>query len=141
MVHDGDQNKAGGDAGQASFTYYYPGPPNTGASLSGYVTGTGGTPLNNVQVTLTGTDELGVAVSLTVSTNAQGFYDFTGLKGGTYTIARPSPSGYTLNQSTPGLVNSTVDGTVQLNGDISMISIADRDQGTDYDFSSILIVG
>src|SRR5205807_10358703 len=39
IVHDGDQNKSGGDAGQASFDYYYPGtgtnPPP--ASLSGFV--------------------------------------------------------------------------------------------------------
>src|SRR5207302_9185862 len=41
MVHDGDQNKSGGDAGQAAFNYFYPGPPVTmTASLAGYVTTT-----------------------------------------------------------------------------------------------------
>ena len=39
IVHDGDQNKVGGDAGQASFTYFYPGvvTSNPPASLSGFV--------------------------------------------------------------------------------------------------------
>src|SRR5438477_11561720 len=41
MVHDGDQNKSGGDSGQAAFSYNYPGPgappPAQGASLSGFV--------------------------------------------------------------------------------------------------------
>src|SRR5439155_13932607 len=38
IVHDGDQNKVGGDAGQAAFTYYYPGAPVAAtASISGGV--------------------------------------------------------------------------------------------------------
>src|SRR5205823_12782945 len=67
MVHDGDQNQSGGDAGQAAYTYYYPGPAvtTTPATLSGYVYAdnnhnnvmdTGDTGLGGVTVTLTGTD-------------------------------------------------------------------------------------
>src|SRR5262249_39278339 len=38
MVHDGDQNKVGGDAGQAVFNYSYPGVVTTPpAALSGFV--------------------------------------------------------------------------------------------------------
>src|SRR5262249_32269158 len=54
IVHDGDQNKVGGDAGQASFTYHYPGPGGNTvtppASLSGYVSGPGAIPLAGVVV-------------------------------------------------------------------------------------------
>src|SRR5262249_14533797 len=71
MVHDGDQNKVGGDAGQAAFTYFYPGPttppPSTQpATLSGHVFDTRGNTLANVALTLTGTDNTGQPVSLTV---------------------------------------------------------------------------
>ena len=38
IIHDGDQNKTGGDAGQASFQYNYPGVINNSpATLSGKV--------------------------------------------------------------------------------------------------------
>src|SRR5207248_2265913 len=37
MVHDGDQNKSGGDSGQAAYNYVYSGPVSKGASLSGSV--------------------------------------------------------------------------------------------------------
>src|SRR5262249_25398324 len=75
IVHDGDQNKSGGDCGQASFNYYYPGPANLPpASLSGYVyadDNNDGVKQTNeigfvgVLVTLSGTDDLGHSVLLT----------------------------------------------------------------------------
>src|SRR5262249_54958697 len=67
IVHDGDQNKVGGDCGQASFTYFYPGPTANlqPASLSGYVYAdfnnnglkeAGEYGIQGVVVALTGTD-------------------------------------------------------------------------------------
>src|SRR5262249_60772655 len=69
IVHDGDQNKVGGDAGQASFTYFYPGPTTTQpASIGGHVFDDTviHTPTAGVQVTLIGTDSNGNAVSLSM---------------------------------------------------------------------------
>ena len=47
-----------------------------------------------VTVTLTGTDHLGNAVSLTTTTNSAGRYSFTGLRPGTYTLTKTPPSGW-----------------------------------------------
>src|SRR5581483_10081923 len=71
IVHDGDQNKSGGDCGQASFVFTIPGvaaPPP--ASLSGYVmqdnsaNSLPNSAIGNVTVTLTGTTLSGHAVTL-----------------------------------------------------------------------------
>src|SRR5262249_35741733 len=93
IVHDGDQNKTGGDCGQASYQYFFPGTgDNNTGSLSGRVyvendgadgfTG-GDTPLEGIKVELL--DPTGVVLQ-TVPTLADGTYSFTGLAAGNYTI-------------------------------------------------------
>ncbi|MDQ7968353.1 MAG: SdrD B-like domain-containing protein [Oxalicibacterium faecigallinarum] len=80
------------------------------ASLSGYVYTERGTPNSNYQpgtdwpfaavtVTLTGTDELGNAVTLTTTTASDGSYSFNNLRPGTYQVVKTNPV------RTPAVVN------------------------------------
>src|SRR5262249_42717186 len=126
MVHDGDQNKSGGDAGQASFTYTLPGnppPPPTvqTASLSGHVyldsdwngsrsSDEGG--LEGWKVALSGTDSLGNAVYMEVYTDRYGNYTFTNLQAGTYELS-VSNDGVFATWSATGATVGTVGGTTK----------------------------
>jgi choice-of-anchor A domain-containing protein len=58
--------------------------------------------LNNVTVTLTGTDTGGNAVTQTATTDAGGIYWFHVVPPGTYQIQVTTPSGFTAGQSTVG---------------------------------------
>ena len=61
----------------------------------------GDSPLNGVNVTLTGTDDLGAIAPITVSTNGTGLYQFTSLRPGTYTVSEPTqPAGFADGQET-----------------------------------------
>jgi hypothetical protein len=106
-------------------------------SLSGYVSGPGAIALAGVVVTLTGTDSQGNPVTLTATTDTHGFYSFADLQAGTYTVERPQPPNYYLNQSNAGRVDGVTDGTVLLDGDIAQITIRAGDEGTNYDFGEI----
>lgn len=130
----GGSNYTGSYSGTAAVTPTVRVAPQT-ADLSGYVTG-GGTPLAGVAVTLTGTDNLGNNVTLTVNTDANGFYDVTTLAPGTYTVDKPNTSGVFLNQSQVGTDNGTTDGSVDARGNIVAIVLAAGDVATDYDFRS-----
>ncbi len=48
-------------------------------------------PIENVSITLTGTNDLGNPVNLSTTTNASGFYEFTNLRPGSYTITETQP--------------------------------------------------
>ena len=83
----------------------HPNPTGT-SSLSGYVFDdtTGKIPgikepgepgLATVLVTLTGTSETGLAYSMSTRTNSSGFYQFSNIQGGTYTLNEgPSPANF-----------------------------------------------
>jgi hypothetical protein len=73
-------------------------PPVAGLSGFVYVDGNNdgikepGEPgIAGVLITLTGTDDLGHAVTLTATTDANGFYSFSGLRPGTYTLTETPP--------------------------------------------------
>ncbi len=77
--------------------YVYIDADNSG--LRGAETGLGG-----VAVTLTGTDDLGAAVSLAGVTAADGSYSFGNLRPGTYTVTAAQPAGYLDGFETRGNV-------------------------------------
>jgi len=81
------------------------------SSLSGYVYvdtnndgvfASGEAPIAGVTVTLTGTDNTGAPVTSTTTTNAAGFWAFTNLKAGTYTVTETQPTAYVDGKDTQG---------------------------------------
>jgi hypothetical protein len=81
-------------------------PPNL-SSLSGFVFvdanndgifQKGEAPLGGVIIVLTGTNNLGQSVSIQTRTDANGFYSFTNLVAGTYTITEQEPAGFANGQ-------------------------------------------
>src|SRR5438876_1063485 len=111
----------GGNAGTDLFSGIIVTPAATGsnynfgdllpASLSGYVYSdlndngvrdSGDQPIAGTTITLTGSNDLGTAVNLTTSTAADGSYQFTNLRPGTYTITEAQPPGYFQGTDTIG---------------------------------------
>jgi hypothetical protein len=135
IVHDGDQNKVGGDCGQASFNYSFPGVANQTASISGLAFDYGlGQPIVGEVITLTGTDVFNNPVTMTAVTDANGNYSFTGLKAGTYTLTGDSSS--TVSQA--GTDNGSTDGTASGN-QITGIVLGPSDNGLNYDFFKLAL--
>lgn len=62
----------------------------------------GETGIQNVAVTLTGTDDLGASINTSVLTDANGNYSFGSLRPGTYTITETQPADYTDGIDTQG---------------------------------------
>jgi hypothetical protein len=60
--------------------------------------------LAGVTVTLTGTNDLGPISPISMKTDANGFYEFPNLRGGTYTVTETQPSGYLDGKETRGNV-------------------------------------
>ena len=91
--------------------------------------------IGGVQIRLTGTDDLGNAVDITVFTQPDGTYTIAGL--------RPSDAtGYALTETQPTSYNDGIDSDGSLsNGDVttndvnSSINISSGDAGTGYDFA------
>jgi hypothetical protein len=139
MVHDGDQNKTGGDVGQASYQVNnpIPAPP---ATLSGFVYDTSNgpaVPMAGIRVTLTGQ-----GVTLTTVTAADGSYGFANLAPGTYAVSEDTsqlPPGY-LSQAYAGTENpgGATDGT-SLTSSITTITLKAGDNGVNYDFDNFLV--
>lgn len=144
IVHDGDQNRSGGDAGQAVYDESYPGPSsNCGtptASLSGSVfnvSNGGQSGISGVILTLTGTTDTGQAVAMTATTAADGSYQFTGLQAGTYTITQTVPQSMTDTTTSPGTVDGTIDGFTPAQGTIAQINLLPGKTGLNYNFGDL----
>jgi hypothetical protein len=133
MVHDGDQNKAGGDAGQAAYNYTYPGPVNQPpSSLSGFVMdAVGSAPEAGVTVTLTGTIN-GQPFTLQTMTDVNGAYSFQNLAPGTYTISETPPAGLPEAGTTLGTIGGTTTGTTD--GVTMTVAVQPGNDGINYDF-------
>ncbi len=72
----------------------------------------GETGIANVPVVLTGTDDLGRPVGVSVTTDASGNYVFPGLRPGTYTVTEPTqPAGTVNGTTTAGTIAGTSTGT------------------------------
>lgn len=61
--------------------------------------------ISGVTVTLTGTTLSGDPVTLTTTTDANGFYNFLGLKNGTYTVTETQPKDWQDGQTSKGRVD------------------------------------
>ena len=87
-----------------------------------------------VKMKLTGTDDLGHAVSLTATTGPDGTYSFLALRPGTYTVIETQPTGYVDGKEKAGtsLGNSTA-----TNDQISAIALTSGTSATGYLFGEL----
>ncbi len=90
--------------------------------------------LAGVFITLTGTDDLGRAVSLTTVTDAAGNYRFAGLRPGTYTLTETQPLDYADGADTVGSLGGDL-----ANDMFSNIVLRANQNGTGYDFGELSI--
>jgi SdrD B-like domain len=130
-------------------------PPPALASLSGYVyfdndmswdRNAGDIPLEGILITLDGTNNLGQHVYLTTTTDANGYYAFTGLLPGSYSIFETEPTGVSPDGTnfydginTIGSLGGTdqsldVYTTPWTPDGIVDITVGAGDQGIDYNF-------
>lgn len=91
---------------------------------------------SNIQLKLTGTDDRGSAINLTVNTDANGFYQFGNLRPGQYTITQSTlPKGFAAGLITVGSIGGSK-GTIRA---ISNINTPVGAVGTDYNFAHLAI--
>ena len=116
------------------------------ASVSGYVyhdANNDGTfqgaesPIVGTWITLTGSDDLGPIASMTVATDAFGFYRFGGLRPGTYSVAEAQPASHLDGQDTTG--TGAASGSLAGNDGFA-VSLAAGDTGVDFNFGEVLPV-
>jgi hypothetical protein len=93
-----------------------------------------------VTVTVSGTNNLGQAVTATTTTASDGSYSFTTdstgklLAPGTYQVVETQPSGYLPGTTAVGTVNGTADGTVVSTGTIGSVVLTTGQNGVSYNF-------
>src|SRR5262249_14197903 len=87
--------------------------------------------ISGTQVTLSGTDDLG-PVSRTATTDSSGFYQFTNLRPGTYSINETQPSNYLDGKDTIGSQGGTAG-----NDQLSSIALASNVQGINNNFGEL----
>lgn len=91
---------------------------------------------SNIQLKLTGTDDRGSAINLTVSTDANGFYQFGNLRPGQYSITESTlPKGYNAGLISVGSIGGTKGTTRAISGISTPVGAA----GTDYNFGHLAI--
>ena len=111
-----------------------------GSSLSGYVyhdefndgiRDPGEAGIAGTQVTLSGTTDQGT-VNRSVTTNADGYYEFTDLRPGSYTIRESQPTGFLDGKDTAGTQGGTV-----TNDRITNINLGQNIHGQENNFGEI----
>jgi len=116
---------------------------NVPARLSGYVyedfgndglRGSGEPVIGGVTVLLTGTDVLGNPVSLSTTTDGNGFYEFAGLRAGTYTVTEVQPGAYLDGKDTAG----SKGGNTAVNDIISNVVLAAGDNSINNNFGELV---
>jgi hypothetical protein len=100
-------------------------------SVSGTVT-LDGSPEPGIVMTLTGTSDQGTAVSLTTTVASTGTYSFPAVAPGTYSVSETQPAAYGDGTATPGSLGGRV---LADENTISAIPLADGKTGTGYDFT------
>jgi hypothetical protein len=99
--------------------------------------------IGNVTLTLSGTDFLGVPVSLTTTTqliNPTGAYTFANLRPSSaagYTITVTQPAGFLPGKNAVGTVNGVATGTLVNPSTISAIILGDGGRGDNYNFGEL----
>lgn len=89
-------------------------------------------PIPGVTIRLTGTDDLGNAVNLSMATATDGSYRFTGLRPGNYTIAETQPSGYLEGTNNVGSLGGSA-GSDQFG-----VAVSAGANGTNYNFGELV---
>jgi hypothetical protein len=115
------------------------------SSLSGYVfvdangngvIDAGERALAGVMVQLQGVDDLGQTVVWTTTTDTNGYYEFTGLRAGTYSILETQPGGFADGKDYVGTINGAQVG--QLDNDrLFDIFLGASQKGTNYNFTEL----
>jgi uncharacterized repeat protein (TIGR01451 family) len=85
-----------------------------------------------VQLTLTGTNDLGASVSQTVNTDASGAYQFNNLRPGTYAIAETPPANYLPGTNSIGSQGGQVG-----NNQLTNLVLNQGTQGINNDFAEL----
>jgi uncharacterized repeat protein (TIGR01451 family) len=92
--------------------------------------------ISNVAVTLSGTDDLFNAINQTAFTDANGFYQFSGLRPGSYALNEVQPVNYM-----EGSVNPGSEGGVAGANQIAAINLGSGKQSTANNFGELLPAG
>ena len=113
------------------------------ASIGGYVyydqnddgSKTAGEPGIVTTVTLTGANDLGPIAPIAIPTNADGSYNFPGLRPGNYVVTETQPSPYLQGTDTPG---SGVASASLSSTDVFAATLAAGDAGVNFNFGEVL---
>jgi hypothetical protein len=135
IVHDGDQNKAGGDCGQAVWNYSYPGVVTPTASIAGSVVVIStGAPVAGVEIDLV--DATGAVVQHMLS-GTDGSFSFTNVAPGTYSLHEGAidTTQYYYWGNNAGMVGGVQDGSFVDLQDIGSITLNSGDAGINYVFN------
>ncbi|MGL6075694.1 MAG: SdrD B-like domain-containing protein [Fimbriiglobus sp.] len=116
------------------------------AAVSGYVyvdsningvRDPGERPIPGTRVYLDGTDDQGNVIAVSTLTDTNGFYEFTNLRAGNYTVREQQPEGTFYDGfDTAGTISGTVVGTAA-NDIIRSIRLSPGDLGVNYNFGEI----
>jgi hypothetical protein len=84
-----------------------------------------------VTITLTGTNDQGIAINLATTTAPDGSYHFQNLRPGSYSITESDPPGFLDGKNTIGSLGGTA------GSDQFFVTLGSNDQGTDYNFGEL----
>src|SRR5262249_27918003 len=88
-----------------------------------------------VNLTLTGVDDRGATVNLSMETDAHGIVEFFNLRPGTYTLSETQPAGYIDGRDVLGTVNGVVTADATVNDRFSGITLANPgSEAVNYNF-------
>jgi large repetitive protein len=99
--------------------------------------GAGETGIAGVGLTLTGTDDLSQAVSLTTTSAADGSYGFGPLRPGTYTVTETPPAGFLPGKATPGTGTAAAGSAAGDGNSIAGVTLTAGQGGASFNFGEL----